>query len=214
MKKYQIFSDFSDTIAKPSVGAKFPPFELELGKLVGIDISTQYNHFLSVRRDGSIPYEERMSIWLKPFVGLLSQKHIDQLASTFSYNENFSKAVELLKDRLKTNSPEITIVSGTLWQIINSFLKGKTASRRLKGNNIHFRIGAAKILFGKNGKYNGSLVVTDILACSPARSFPEKCLILGDNAMETYGFGEKLLNVQNFDENTISGRIDKYVDSF
>lgn len=211
MKKYQIFSDFSDTIAKSTVGDKFSPFELELGKLVGLDISAKYEHFLSIRRDETIPPEERMQIWLEPFVNLLTPRHIDQLVSTFAYNENYSKTIELLKDKLHTKSLEITIVSGTLWQIIDSFLRGKIASKCLKGSGVTFKIGATKILFSENGKYNGSLVVTNKLAFSPASSFPEKCLVVGDNAMETYGFGERLLNVQNFDKKIISKRIENYL---
>lgn len=211
MKNYKIYSDFSDTIAEPSSGDKFPSFELELGKLAGVDNSVQYKHFLSVRRDVSIPCEERMKIWLKPFVGILTQQHIDQLTSTFSYNENYSKAVDLIKEKLKSDSLEITIVSGTLWQIIESFLKGKIASACLKERDITFKIGATKIHFNQNGKYDGQLVVTNKLAFSPASSFPNKCLIIGDNTMEKYGFGEKLLNVQNYDPKLISKRLDNYL---
>jgi len=206
-----IFSDFSDTIAKPIIGDKFPPFELELGKLAGVDVSAQYEHFLYMRKAGTIEYEEIMQIWLKPLINRLTLKHIEQLVSTFSYNENFSMVVELLKNKLHTKSLEITITSGTLWQIIDRFLKGRAASEYLKRINVKFKIGATKILFNEEGKYDGQLFVTDKLTFAPTSLFPEKCLIIGDNAMENYGFGQKLLNVQNFNTKVINKRIEIYL---
>jgi hypothetical protein len=211
MNNYQIFSDFSDTIAKPLSGEKFPPFELELGKLAGVDISAQYSHFLSVRSNETIPYEDRMQIWLKPLTNLLTLKHIEQLVSTFIYNENYSKVTELLKSKLYTNSLEITIVSGTLWQVINCFLTSAEVSQFTNKCNISFEVGAAKLGFDMEGKFNGELTVTNKLAYSKNSSFPEKYLIIGDNAMESYGFGEKLLNAQEFNSKTISERIEKYL---
>ncbi|HUW21877.1 MAG TPA: hypothetical protein VMW41_04390 [Candidatus Bathyarchaeia archaeon] len=211
MKNYIVYSDFSDTIVKPSVGDKFPPFELELAKFAGINLSDPYEHFVSIRRDDSIPYEERMKIWLKPFIGLLTQQHIERLVSTFSYNENYNKAVELVKEKLRTDSLEIIIVSGTLWQIIDTFLKGKTAFVYLKESGITFKMGATKIHFNKDGKYDGQLIVTDKLAFAPASSFPNQCLVIGDNAMEKYGFGERLLNVQTYNPQLIAQQVDSYL---
>lgn len=202
-----IISDFSDTIATTKDCSKFPPFELELGKMLGIDNRQSYEEFLKVRRDNSIPYNERIKIWLKPFTSLLEIKHIEILVSTFELNLNFINAVKLIKERLKEDSIEIKIASGTLWQIINCFLMRKDVFEQTTGENITFDIKAAKLVFDGQGKYSGDLEETDPLAYSTAGQYPDDYLVLGDNAMESYGFGNKLLNVQNYNKEGILLRI-------
>jgi len=92
-----IISDFSDTIATTSDNSKFPPFELEFGKMLGIDNRQSYEQFLEIRRNNSIPYNERMKVWLKPFTSLLEMNHIATLVSSFKLNQNFVRAVKIIK---------------------------------------------------------------------------------------------------------------------
>lgn len=211
MSKPKIFSDFSDTIAKPKKGNKFSPFEIELAKMVGLDISHEYEHFLSVRSDIRITPEEKMQIWLKPFEGVLTQKHIENLVSKFTYNENFIKTIEIIKDKMDAKTIDINIVSGTLWQIVEAFLYGDESSKISQKYGLKFKIGATKLGFNSDGKYSGKLVVTNKLAFLPASSFSDKCLVIGDNSMEDFGFGIRLINVQNFNHDLVCDRVEHFL---
>ena len=202
-----IISDFSDTIATSEDGSKFPPFELKLGKMLGIDNRDSYEEFIKVRRDNSFAYNDKMKIWLKPFISTLEMVNIENLTSTFRLNPNFFKAVKLIKERLAVDDLKITIVSGTLWQIINSFLSRKEVQEQVTREKILFDIKAAKLIFDDRGKFSGNLEETDPPAYSTVEQYPADYLILGDNAMESYGFGNRLLNVQNYNEGEILSRI-------
>ena len=203
----KIFSDFSDTIAKPQSGNKFTPFELELGKMIEQEISSDlkenfnlkytqgYEEFLKIRRDDTIPYEERALTWLEPFTNLLNTNHIKRLTLGFDLNENFIDFTKSLANILSKDKLEITIVSGTLSQIIQEFLSRKDVKNRL--DYIEFNILATDLDMNSEGYFSGNIKNTDELVYKG--NFPDNCLIIGDDAMEKYGLGERLVNVQSYD---------------
>lgn len=202
----KIFSDFSDTIAKPKHGDKFPPFELELGKMIEEELSSDlvedfnlkysqgYEEFLKIRRDDSIPYEKRALTWLKPFIDLLNINHIKKLTLEFDLNKNFIDFTKDITKILVTDKIEITIVSGTLTQIIQEFLSREDIKKEL--NFIDFNILATDLDMNSDGYFTGKIKDTNELVYRG--NFPENCLIIGDNAMENYGLGERLVNVQSY----------------
>lgn len=221
---YSIYSDFSDTIAKPSTTHKFPPFEIELSKIISQDIKSIearnlflkhcnecYQEFLIKRRDNSIKYEDRMKIWLKPFNNLLTLTHIAALTENFELNFNFLQIVMLLKNELKVDELKIVIASGTLWQIIESFIQRQDVSKQLTEQNIKFDIKAAKLMFNNDELFNGDLYETDSIAYSNVDAYPKNYLIIGDNQMENYGFEKHLLNVQELDIAEVKQRINGYL---
>ena len=97
-----------------------------------------------------------------------------------------------------------------MWQIINSFLTREDIFIQMKNENISFDIKAAKLIFDSQGKFSGNLEETDPLAFSTAEQYPADCIVLGDNAMEAYGFGNRLLNLQNYHEEEIILKITNY----
>lgn len=218
-----IISDFSDTIATSASGQKFPPFELELGKIVAADKLTKtpdvekfinantqtYEDFLKVRRDISMPFNDRMKVWLKPFTLYLEPKHIDTLVASFQLNPNYLEVTRLLKNAFNLKTLNITIASGTLWQIISSFLSKESIKNQLSNENIKFDIKAAKLIF-QNNVFSGELEYTDPIAYAVSTEYPNEYLVIGDNAMEKYGFGERLLNVQDYNKETVLSRIKGY----
>jgi len=147
----KIFSDFSDTIAKPLSGNKFPPFELELGKMIEQELDSDlkenfnlkytqgYEEFLKIRRNDTIPYEKRALTWLEPFTNLLNINHIKRLTLEFDLNENFIDFTKNLANILGIEKLDITIVSGALTQIIQEFLSREDVKNRL--NYIFCRVG-------------------------------------------------------------------------
>lgn len=205
----KIFSDFSDTIAKPRHGDKFPPFEIELGKLIekGLDpdlienfnlkYSQGYEEFVKIRRNDSIPYEKRALTWLEPFTNLLNINHIKRLILEFDLNKNFIDFTKNLTKILAADKIEITIVSGTLTQIIQEFLSQENVKKEL--NFIDFNILATDLDINSDGYFTGKIKDTNELVYKG--NFSNDCLIIGDNAMENYGLGEKLVNVQSYDSN-------------
>jgi hypothetical protein len=202
----KIFSDFSDTIAKPKHGDKFPPFELELGKMIEKDLdpdlienfdlkySQGYEEFVKIRRNDSIPYEKRALTWLEPFTNLLNINHIKKLILEFDLNKNFIDFTKNLTKILTTDKIEVTIVSGTLTQIIQEFLSQENVKKEL--NFIDFNILATDLDINSDGYFTGKIKDTDELVYKG--NFPDNCLIIGDNAMKNYGLSEKLVNVQNY----------------
>ncbi len=202
----KIFSDFSDTIAKPKFGNKFPPFELELGKMIeqelnpdlkenfNLKYSKGYEEFLKIRRDVSIPYEKRALTWLEPFTNLLNINHIKKLTLEFDLNGNFIDFTKNLASILNKDKLEITIVSGTLTQIIQEFLFREDVKNRL--NYIDFNILATDLDMDSDGYFIGDIKNTEELVYKG--NFPEDCLIIGDDAMKNYGLGERLVNVQSY----------------
>lgn len=202
----KIFSDFSDTIAKPKFGNKFPPFELELGKMIEQELNSDlkenfnlkyskgYEEFLKIRRDDSIPYEKRALTWLEPFTNLLNINHIKKLTLGFDLNDNFIDFTKNLARILNKDKLEITIVSGTLTQIIQEFLSRNDVKKEL--NLIDFNILATDLDMNSDGYFTGNIKNTDELVYKG--NFPENCLIIGDDAMENYGLGERLVNVQSY----------------
>jgi len=202
----KIFSDFSDTIAKPKFGNKFPPFEIELGKMIEQELNSDlkeffnlkytkgYEEFLKIRRDDSIPYEKRALTWLEPFTNLLNINHIKKLTLGFDLNDNFIDFTKNLARILNKDKIEITIVSGTLTQIIQEFLFRENIKKEL--NFIDFNILATELDMDSDGYFNGNIKNTEELVYKG--NFPENCLIIGDDAMERYGLGERLFNVQSY----------------
>lgn len=203
----KIFSDFSDTIAKPLSGNKFPPFELELGKMIEQELDSDlkenfnlkytqgYEEFLKIRRNDTIPYEKRALTWLEPFTNLLNINHIKRLTLEFDLNENFIDFTKSLANILSKDKLEITIVSGTLSQIIQEFLSREDVKNRL--DYIEFNILATDLDMNSEGYFSGNIKNTDELVYKG--NFPDNCLIIGDDAMEKYGLGERLVNVQSYD---------------
>ena len=203
----KIFSDFSDTIAKPRSENKFPPFELELGKMIEQELSPDsqvdfnlryssgYEEFLKIRRDDTIPYERRALTWLQPFTDLLNINHLKKLTLEFDLNQNFIDFTKGLSTVLNTDKLNITIVSGTLTQIIQEFLSREDIKKELY--YIDFNILATDLDMNSDGYFTGNIKNTDELVYKG--NFPNDCLIIGDDAMEKYGLGEKLVNVQNYD---------------
>lgn len=215
----KIFSDFSDTIAKPGSGNKFPPFELELGKMIEQELNpdlkedfnlkyTQgYEEFLKIRRNDSIPYEERALTWLEPFTNLLNITHIKRLTLGFDLNENFIDFAKNMANTLSTDKLEIIIVSGTLTQIIQEFLSREDVKKEL--NFIDFNILATDLDTNSDGYFTGKIKNTDELVYKG--NFPEDCLIIGDDAMEKYGLGERLVNVQSYNTEKAIKIFDKLI---
>ena len=215
----KIFSDFSDTIAKSRSGNKFPPFELELGKMIEQELNpdlkedfnlkyTQgYEKFLKIRRNDSIQYEERALTWLKPFTNLLNITHIKRLILEFDLNENFLDFTKNLANTLSTDKLEIIIVSGTLTQIIQEFLSREDVKKEL--NFIDFNILATDLDTNSDRYFTGKIKNTDELVYKG--NFPEDCLIIGDDAMEKYKLGERLVNVQSYDTEKAIKIIDKLI---
>ncbi len=202
----KIFSDFSDTIAKPRHGDKFPPFEIELGKLIEKDLdpdlienfnlkySQGYEEFVKIRRNDSIPYEKRALTWLEPFTNLLNINHIKRLILEFDLNKNFIDFTKNLTKILAADKIEITIVSGTLTQIIQEFLSQENVKKEL--NFIDFNILATDLDINSDGYFTGKIKDTNELVYKG--NFSNDCLIIGDNAMENYGLGGRLVNVQSY----------------
>jgi hypothetical protein len=215
----KIYSDFSDTVAKPKTGDKFPPFELELGKMIEQEIDTAlkdkfvskysdgYKNFQAIRRDNSIPYEKRALTWLQPFTNLLNVRHIKKLVSEFELNKNFVDFTKNLTGALYTKKLEITIVSGTLTQIIKEFLNRESVKNNL--NYINFNILATDLIMNSEGYFTGKIKNTNELVYKG--NFPDKCLIIGDNAMENYGLGARLINVQNYECKNAGARFKKMI---
>ncbi|MCP4653534.1 MAG: hypothetical protein GY858_09185 [Candidatus Omnitrophica bacterium] len=171
-------SDFSDTVAQPASQGKFPHFERELAKIVAIDrgvvsekesaqflkdAEQAYQKFKLIKRNRKIPNHKRMEVWLKPFAGKLKQKHIDQLVSSFELNKNFCKGIELIKEILNVDVITIDIVSGTFYQIINSFLNRPDVAATLKQYGVEVRhIRAAKpIMHNPHQTHTGNEVYND-----------------------------------------------------
>lgn len=211
----KIFSDFSDTIAKPKFGNKFPPFELELGKMIEQELNSDlkenfnlkyskgYEQFLKIRRDDSIPYEKRALTWLEPFTNLLNINYIKRLTLEFDLNQYFIDFTKNLASILNKDKLEITMVSGTLTQIIQEFLSREDVKNRL--NYIDFNILATELDMDSDGYFNGNIKNTDELVYKG--NFPDNCLIIGDDAMEKYELGERLVNVQSYEPEKIKKEI-------
>lgn len=221
MNKIVLFSDFSDTIAQPLHGSKFPPFEEELAVIVSQEIlesdkkeiflnecKKAYSQFLEIRKDSTISYEDKMKIWLRPFKDLLAIKHISQLTETFQLNPRFLFAAKLVSDGLQLSSLDITITSGTLKQIIEAFLIKPELLALLKERSIKFSIEATELILSDT-KFTGRIEPVGKHVYGGANVFPDRYLIFGDDAMETFDFGEHLLNVQSFDQELIKRRIHK-----
>lgn len=202
----KIFSDFSDTIAKPRSENKFPPFELELGKMIEQELNPDlkdnfnlkyihgYEEFIKIRRNDTIPFEKRALTWLEPFTNLLNTNHIKKLTLEFDLNENFIDFTKNLTNILGTDKLAITIVSGTLTQIIQEFLSREDIKKEL--HYIDFNILATDLDMNSDGCFTGNIKNTDELVYKG--NFPEDCLIIGDDAMKNYGLGERLVNVQSY----------------
>ncbi|MBP7786053.1 hypothetical protein KA062_02245 [Patescibacteria group bacterium] len=213
----KIFSDFSDTIAKPLSGNKFPPFELELGKMIEQELDSDlkenfnlkytqgYEEFLKIRRNDTIPYEKRALTWLEPFTNLLNINHIKRLTLEFDLNENFIDFTKNLANILGIEKLDITIVSGALTQIIQEFLSREDVKNRL--NYIDFSILATDLNMGSDGYFTGNIKNTDELVYKG--NFPDNCLIIGDDAMKNYGLGERLVNVQSYKSEEITNKIER-----
>lgn len=215
-----IFSDFSDTIAQSSDRKKFPPFEKELAILVAKDITdenekrhflsvceTSYSEFLRAKQNSDKPYEEKMKIWLTPFQNRLSQIHCRKLAESFLINSNFFLILEVFRRQFSIKDLSITIVSGTLQQIIHAFLERPTINEVFNKYNVNFIVEATEIRFNSEGTYNGSVKASSKRVSEGFKAFPQKYFILGDDVMEQYGFNEHLLNIQSYDEYQINSRI-------
>ncbi len=213
----KIFSDFSDTIAKPLSGNKFPPFELELGKMIEQELDSDlkenfnlkytqgYEEFLKIRRNDTIPYEKRALTWLEPFTNLLNINHIKRLTLEFDLNENFIDFTKNLANILGIEKLDITIVSGALTQIIQEFLSREDVKNRL--NYIDFSFLATDLNMGADGYFTGNIKNTDELVYKG--NFPDNCLIIGDDAMKNYGLGERLVNVQSYKSEEITNKIER-----
>jgi hypothetical protein len=219
-----IFSDFSDTMVCPSTGDKFPPFELELGKLVAREMTKKserekfvklyregYESFAKIRRDQSIPYSERVLIWLKPFTGRLSQRHFKELTKDFRLNEGFLKVARILKEELGLSELEITVVSGTATQLIGTFLNRKDVAQRLKKDNIIMKIEATELIMDKEGIFIGGVRPINELVYLGFAAYPPHSLVIGDNSMARYDFGRRLLNAQSFNRQEVKERIREYL---
>ena len=199
----EILTDFSDTIAKPLSGNKFSPFELRLGKMIEQELNSDlkenfnlkytqgYKKFLKIRRNNLIPYEKRAFTWLEPFTNLLNINHIKKLTLEFDLNQNFIDFTKSLVNILSTDKLEITIVSGTLTQIIQGFLSIEDIKKRL--DYIEFNILATELTINSDGYFTGNIKNTNELVYKG--NFPDNCLIIGDDAMEKYGLGDRLINV-------------------
>ena len=156
--------------------------------------SQGYEEFVKIRRNDSIPYEKRALTWLEPFTNLLNINHIKRLILEFDLNKNFIDFTKNLTKILAADKIEITIVSGTLTQIIQEFLSQENVKKEL--NFIDFNILATDLDINSDGYFTGKIKDTNELVYKG--NFSNDCLIIGDNAMENYGLGGRLVNVQSY----------------
>lgn len=222
----RIFVDVSDTIALPPIGNNvFDPHEIALKEIVSedeaamggsntgktkflLDAKTGLKHFDRIKRDNSINILERYKVWLDPFIGKLRKSHFIKLVQDWRLQTNFLEGIRILREKfnLPDNYP-LEIVSGNLVDINEAFVTRPDIADILRLNNISFPIGeiqGIKLEYSKDGIYEGYMNSNGTLYYSDHTEFPKQCLTIGDDAMEKYGFGPFLINVQSFNEGSIS----------
>lgn len=219
MKIEKIYIDVSDTMALPPKGKKvFESHEMELMRIVSKDpsvfkntnqkeffikdVKRGYEKFLEIRRNNKISIEERYRTWIEPFTGFLNKKHIDHLVEDWQINTNFINGIELI-DRSLKEYIDMEIVSGNLVNINKRFLEKKellNMIKEIRPANINFSIQGIELLFDRNGTFQGEIKRNGELFYADYTCFPGNCIVVGDDAMEKYGFKDLFINVQNFDE--------------
>ncbi|MFC1517833.1 hypothetical protein ACFL5G_04660, partial [Candidatus Margulisiibacteriota bacterium] len=98
-----------------------------------------------------------------------------------------------------------------------AFLDRPDITKILKDNHLYFpleKIQGIRLLMD-NGIYQGRKETTGQLFAANSDHFPINCIVIGDDPMEKYGFGDFLVNVQTFDKNktrlTISKRMPEII---
>ncbi|MBU2102541.1 MAG: 6-phosphogluconolactonase, partial [Candidatus Omnitrophica bacterium] len=215
-----IISDFSDTIAQPTRGGDVPAFEETLRHMVAEDIGDEqkraafkkeaesaYMQAQAIKWDGNKDtFMLRAQTWLKPFVAKLSKQHIEKLVKTLTVNSNFIKAIGLIR-KAAGLAPDadvtITIASGTLSEIIDSFIAQQASSfftQKDSEEAISFSWHAIPALaWDKEGYYTGDFTEeAHAYAYQGVEAYPQNSIVLGDNRMEQagLGLGKQLFNLQ------------------
>lgn len=218
------YLDVTDTIALPPIGySKFGMNEVKLKEIVSKDIKDTDERnlfiktcerslelFINRRRDSTIPIGRRYFLWLKPFIGLLRNKHFNKLVKSWTFNEKMITPTSLIRRSFNLPSDhkiEFIVESGNVTNIVHAFLNRKDIAKKLKENNINIRVDGVELILDKNKVFQGKMKVHGNLFVADSNEYPEDCLVVGDNAMEKYGFGNILLNIQTYDSDEIEKRI-------
>jgi chemotaxis response regulator CheB/SAM-dependent methyltransferase/chemotaxis methyl-accepting protein methylase len=218
------YSDFSGTLTPP-----LPSHEVRLKELVlqGMQEETErqkflteseagYQRFMTIRNDRTIPLVDRYRAWLDPFVGKLGWVHLRQLVADWPLNENWLRAVEILRKakELPLSVPvQITLVSGAPAQLIEAFLQREDVARRLRALNITIHIDAVHLEMDPEGLFTGKLTPATPLLSEGPSAYPVHSVVLGDEPMKKYGFGTRLVLVDgdNYDPVSVERTIQEQI---
>lgn len=218
-----VYTDFSKTIADPPPGEKnFRPHEIDLRDRVAKDIRhpferwkflisawVAYKLFMVIRRDFTIPAEVRYGVWLRPFEGYLHERHFHDLVSDWQLNEQFFKGVEAVrkaKGLQENDLLTIIVTAPNLSLLMQAFLDRPDVREKMTQARVRFEMDGLKIDMYKSA-YKGIVHRMSERADIGAKVYPKDCFVIGDNDMERYGFGSRLINVQDWDEQKTAERI-------